>query len=179
MATNIIYPKPLPKLVKQNIPLETGFTSTEIVALQNGWHLIKRRLYYHSTKIFKDEHYLLLERFRNVEIGKFNLSNLHQHPGQLMNIYGRLIESGLNDVAFINMLLSDVGQRHKLYEVTYDDVKLLTNHIRLYVIEFLDKIKSITFVNGLTKLSELINEHHREKAEDAEQTARTQSDDED
>ncbi|XP_037811308.1 uncharacterized protein LOC119603366 isoform X2 [Lucilia sericata] len=173
MASKIIYPKPLPQLIKQNFPLETGFTPTEIVALQNGWCLIKRRLNYHSAKIFTDffsENYFLLERFRNVEIGKFNLSNLHQHPAQLMNIYGSLIESGLNDVAFINMLLSDVGQRHQLYEVTYDDVKL-------YVIEFLDKVKSTTFLNGLTKLSELINEHHRVKAEDEEQTARRQSDD--
>lgn len=54
MASKIVYPKPLPKLVKQTIPLESGFTLTEIVALQNGWRLIKRRLKYHSSKIFTE-----------------------------------------------------------------------------------------------------------------------------
>lgn len=67
---------------------------------------------------------MLLERFRDVETEKLNLNTLHQHPRQLMNVYGRLIESGLNDVTYINMLLSGVGHRHKLYEVTYDDIKV-------------------------------------------------------
>lgn len=54
MTCNIIYPKPLPELTKQNNPLESGFTPTEIVALQNGWRLIKRRLNYHTAKIFTE-----------------------------------------------------------------------------------------------------------------------------
>ncbi|XP_065362353.1 uncharacterized protein glob3 [Calliphora vicina] len=180
MTRNIIYPKPLPELTKQNNPIESGFTPTEIVALQNGWRLIKRRLNYHTAKIFTEffsENYLLLERFRDVKTEKINLNILHQHPRQLMNIYGRLIESGLNDVTYINMLLSGVGHGHKLYKVTYDDIKLLTDYIKLYFTELLEKIKSSTFLNALAKLSDLINEQHREKAEVEEQKSSRPSND--
>ncbi|KAM7361470.1 globin 3 [Cochliomyia hominivorax] len=168
MTSKIIYPKPLPVLIKQNLPLETGFTPTEIVALQNGWRLIKRRLNYHSGKIFIEffsENYLLLEKFRDVMTEKFDLNHLHQHPYQLMNIYEKLIESGLNDAAHINALLSEVGSRHKSFGVTYEDIKLKTDFINRYFNQLLEKIKSITFETGLAKLSELINEHHREKDE--------------
>lgn len=67
---------------------------------------------------------MLLDRFRDIETEKFNLTNLYQHSRQFMDIYGLLIESGLSDVAFINGLLSDVAVRHKRYEVAYDHIKV-------------------------------------------------------
>ncbi|XP_061400482.1 uncharacterized protein LOC133336214, partial [Musca vetustissima] len=162
------YPKPLPPRDNQSPTNENGFTATEIASLRNGWRLIKRRFNYHSKQIFMEffeEHEQLLEKFRN-RMGKFNMQRLHQHPQELLQVYGNLIEHGLDNAIYLNVLLSDVSQRHRMFGVSYGDIKLHTDHINLYILEFLEKIISSSFVLGLQKLSDLINAYHRDDTYD-------------
>ncbi|XP_073816974.1 uncharacterized protein [Musca autumnalis] len=166
MSFHIVYPKPLPSRDNQTIPNEIGFSPTEISSLRNGWRLIKQRFAYHSKQIFMQffqEHEQMLERFRNRE-GKFNMNRLHQHPQELLQTYGSLIEEGLDNSIYTNVLMTDISQRHRMFGVTYDDVKLHTDHITYYILEFLEKIISPTFVSGLQKCSGLITAYHCDDA---------------
>lgn len=52
MGGDILYPKPLGKLVYENQPLPSGFLPNEVVALKQIWRILKRRLYYHTSNIF-------------------------------------------------------------------------------------------------------------------------------
>ncbi|TMW45766.1 hypothetical protein DOY81_009156, partial [Sarcophaga bullata] len=74
-------------------------------------------------------------------------------------------ESGFSDVIFINTLLGEVYQRHRGYGVTHDDITLQTRFIEQYIKGFFHKVISAAAINGLNKLSELIQEHHRDKKE--------------
>lgn len=72
---------------------------------------------------FFTENEELIERFRDTS-GKFNLSRLHQHPAQMLNLYGTLIESGLNDSGFVSGTMTEISQRHKQSNVPFEDIKV-------------------------------------------------------
>lgn len=145
----IVYPKPFETLDKRTLPNDIGFTMTEIAALRNGWRLINRRFAYHSKRIFMEyvswfiyyaacvphfnsdslvfrffqEHETLLERFRDRQ-GKFDMAHLHGHPEKILSIYGRLIEKGVDDVTYMNVMMAELSLRHRRYGVSYDDIKV-------------------------------------------------------
>lgn len=73
---------------------------------------------------FFTENELLIERFRDTPGSKFNLSRLHQHPAQVLNLYGILIESGLNDSGFVSGTMTEVSQRHKQANVPFENIKV-------------------------------------------------------
>lgn len=73
---------------------------------------------------FFTENEPLIERFRESPSNKFNLSRLHNHPAQVLNLYGILIESGLNDSGFVSGTMTEVSQRHKQQNVPYENIKV-------------------------------------------------------
>ncbi|XP_075144524.1 uncharacterized protein LOC142219414 isoform X2 [Haematobia irritans] len=124
---SIVYPKPLPPLENQTLINDNGFALTEIAALRNGWRLINRRFMYHSRAIFMgffEENENFLEQFRDQK-GKLNMSHLHQHPQLLLSTYGNLIMKALDDSTYINVLMTDISQRHRIFGVTYEHIKAL------------------------------------------------------
>ncbi|XP_058983339.1 uncharacterized protein LOC131804451 [Musca domestica] len=166
MSFHILYPKPLPPRDNQSLPNENGFTATEIASLRNGWRHFKRRFGYHSKQIFMEfyqEHEQMLEKFRN-RMGKFNMQQLHRHPQELLQVYGNLIEQGLDNMTYMHVLMTAISQRHRMFGVTGYEIKLQADHITLYILALLEKIISPTFVSGLEKLSRLINAYHCEDA---------------